>query len=166
MNSFPGGGELKTVSGGTDRFENFKWAVAFLGEFLHGSKGSNVGAFEPYFRTNFKRGEVIPFGVKVRFHNFRSLCEGSDGIISSIIQLGCSIGSGRVVRRKWSLLPSGRITEHEVERGVLYAGVKSTIHYKLGERQQQGPVILLVVTIEPKVLFEFLIGIFCLAIYL
>jgi len=46
----------------------FEQAIAFFGEFLHGRKGVTVGTFEPYFRTNFKRGKVVPFGVIVRFH--------------------------------------------------------------------------------------------------
>ena len=64
------------------------------------------------------------------------------------------------------MLPSRRIAEHKVEWGVLYTGVKLTIHHKLSKRQQRGPVILLVVAVEPKILFEFLVGTFSLSICL
>src|SRR6267378_199888 len=126
MYTFPCCRELKTVSGGADGFEDFEGTIAFFSKFLHGSKGSNVGAFEPYFRTNFKRGKIVPFGIIVRFHDSGGFSEGSDGIISSNIQLGCSVRGGRVVRGERVALPSRHIAEHKVERGVLYSGVKST----------------------------------------
>jgi len=107
MNSFPGGWELKMVGGGPNRFEDLEWAIAFFSELLHGSKGSNVGTFEPYFRTNFKRGKVVPFGIVIRFHDTSGFSEGGNGMVPSVIQLGHLIRSGWVVQRKRSLLPLG-----------------------------------------------------------
>ena len=98
MDSLPGGGELKTVSRGANCFEDFEGAIAFLGELLHGSKGSNICAFEPYFRTNFKRGEVVPFGVIIRLHDSGGFSKSRDGIVASGIQLGYAVGGGWIVR--------------------------------------------------------------------
>ena len=61
-------------------------------------------------------------------------------------------------------MPLRHIAEHEIERGVLYSRVKSTIHHKLGEWKECRPIVLLIITIEPKVLFKFLIGMFRLSI--
>jgi len=46
--------------------------------------------------------------------------------------------SGSLIRE----FATGRTAKHKIERGVLYAGVKSTVHHKTGRQQQRGPVIL------------------------
>jgi len=61
---------------------------------------------------------------------------------------------------------SGSESEHGMEQSVLDSGMEVSIEDVLSGRKEPEPVVLLIITVESKVLFQFLVGLFCLAVCL
>jgi hypothetical protein len=91
----------------------------------------------------------------------------SEGIMEELQRLGESLGCRR---RELSLTDvegeCGMITVVRVERRTLDCRLISVIVRELGEREKTRPVILLIVTVDPEVLFKSLIHTFRLTVSL
>ena len=76
------------------------------------------------------------------------------------------ITGGRVRPSVCVNIPPRCESKHEVEGSVLDSGMEPSVQDELCERKEPEPIVLLVIAVEPDVLFKFLVGSFGLAVCL
>jgi len=155
----------KSVRPGASSGNHFKRAKIFLGKLLRRPSGVEELRFDKRMRTNRELGSWISPSITrdlvLRLSEFDLLFQ----LDMQLVKVNSKVTSSRGSEVSFRVDSDVRVVSfvHE-ERQDTCGSVRGIVVGEFGERQQLGPVVLLIVAIDSEVLFQGLVDMFGLSI--
>ncbi len=165
MERAKGAREFQAASMGGHLLEDTEGANPLVVELLHGTLCRNIACIEPCKVVNLEGGR---YWVAPVFRCQRVLFDGTRKLFPEVrvqgIEIRCHCGCFQRSSGVQVNVEGRMITFIRKEGGYACRGVRSIVVCEFREWKEGDPIVLLVVDVNPEVLFEYLIDAFGLSV--